>query len=195
VDSLASERFSIHDVTVDGMSAQTYAGNGVGFQISSGFTVNPPLNNLTISHVTMLTDPNHTLMMIGASRQNPVLPSNITFTNNLAVAGRYSVWSTGGTIGACAKSSQPLTTFNLCWSSYTVTNNAIIAYSSSQGQWPTDNLFAATSAAVGFTNFSNGSGGNYELIDSSHYKSLSMPNHTDLGADIATLNAEIAGVQ
>ena len=177
------------------MSARTYAGNGVGFQISSGFTVNPPLNNLTINHVTMLTDPNHTLMMIGASQQNPVLPSNITFTNNLAVAGQFSVWSTGGTIGACAKSSQPLTTFNQCWSSYTVTNNAIIAYPSSQGPWPTGNLFKATSATVGFTNFNNGAGGNYELLDSSSYKNRGIPDHTALGADIATLNAEIAGVQ
>ena len=100
VDSLASERLSIHDVTVNDMSAQTYTGNGVGFQISSAFTVNPPLNSLTINHVTMLTDPVHTLMIIGSSRQNPVLPFDITFTNNLAVAGQYSVWSTGGTIGA-----------------------------------------------------------------------------------------------
>lgn len=196
LDSLASERISIHDVTVDDMSASAYNGDGIGFQISSGSVENPPLNNVTINHVTMLTDTNKTLLLVGSDQRNPILPFNIVFTNNIAVAGTSSVWSTGGVeTGACAKSGQPLTTFNQCWSSYTVTNNAIIAYPSTQGPWPKGNFFAPTDAAVGFTDFSNGNGGDYQLLPASQYIHSGIPDRTALGADISTLNAAIAGVQ
>jgi len=179
---------------VDDMSASVYNGDGIGFQISSGLVENPPLNNLSINHVTMLSDPKKSLLVIGSNLHNPVRPSNIVFTNNIAVAGEYSVWSTGVPSTACAKSSQPSTTFNLCWSSYTVTDNAIIAYPG-QGPWPAGNLFPATTAAVGFTSFDEGDGGNYRLLASSPYRDVGVPDRTELGADITTLDAEIAGVQ
>jgi hypothetical protein len=141
--------------------------------------------------VTMLNDPKKNLLIIGSNLHNPARPSNIVFTNNIAVAGEYSVWSTGVPSTACAKSSQPSTTFNLCWSSYTVTDNAIIAYPG-QGPWPTGNLFPATTAAVGFTDYNEG---NYRLLPSSPYRDLGFPDRTELGADITTLDAEITGVQ
>jgi hypothetical protein len=194
VDSIASERISIHDVTVDDMSASAYNGSGIGFQISSGFVVNTPLNNLAINHVTMLTDPSKTLLVVGADERNPILPFNIVFTNNIAVAGKYSVWSTGGVYtGACAKSGQPLTTFNRCWSSYTATNNVIIAYPSSQGPWPEGNFFASSDNSVGFA--SQGSAPSYELLSSSPYDHMGLPDGTPLGADVTTLDSKIAGVR
>jgi hypothetical protein len=196
VDSLASERISIHDVTVDDMSASAYNGAGIAFQISSGFVVNRPLNNLTIDHVTMLTDAKKTLLLIGSDQRNPARPFNIVFTNNIAVAGAYSVWSTGGVYtGECATSSQPLVTFNQCWSSYTATNNAIIAYPSTQGPWPKGNFFPSSDSAVGFTNFSGGSAGNYQLLSSSPYDHMGLPSGTPLGADVTTLRAKVAGVR
>jgi hypothetical protein len=97
--------------------------------------------------------------------------------------------------GACAKSGQPLTTLNQCWSSYTVTNNAIIAYPSSQGPWPKGNFFPAKDAAVGFTDFKNANNGNYKLLSSSPYAQLGIPDQTALGADITVLNTNIEGVQ
>jgi hypothetical protein len=196
VDSLASERISIHDVTVEDMSASAYNGAGIGFQISSGFLVNPPLNNVTINHVTMLTDPSKMLLIVGADVRNRMLPFNIVFTNNIAVAGEFSVWSMGGVYkGACAKSGQPLATFNQCWSSYTVTNNAIIKYPSSQGPWPKGNFFPARDSAVGFTDFKNAKDGNYTLLSSSPYAQLAIPDQTALGADISMLSKSIEGVQ
>jgi hypothetical protein len=196
VDSLASERISIHDVTVDDMSASAYNGAGIAFQISSGFLVNRPLNNLTIDHMTMLTDAKKTLLIIGANRANPMLPFNIVFTNNIAVAGAYSVWSTGGEYtGTCAMSSQPLTTFNQCWSSYTVINNAIIAYPSSQGPWPKGNFFPSSYGAVGFANLAGGIISDYQLLLSSPYDHMSVPDGTALGTDVNTLLAETAGVR
>ena len=192
VDSLASEHISIHDVTVDDMSASTYNGDGIGFQISSGFMVNTPLNNVTINHVTMMTDPNKTLLVVGAEQSNPMLPFNIVFTNNIAVAGKYSVWSTGGIVGACAKSGQPLITFNQCWSSYTATDNVLIAYPSSQGPWPQGNFFASSDSAAGLT--STGTAGTYELLSSSPYEHMASDG-TPLGADVNTIAAKTAGVQ
>jgi len=190
VDSIANEHVSIHDVTVDDMNAVTYNGDGIAFQISSGLVANKPLNNVTINHVTMFTDPNKTLLLVGSNHTNPALPSNIVFTNNIAIAGQYSVWSTGGPItGPCAKSGQPLITFNQCWSSYTVTNNVIIAYPRGEGSWPTGNLFATSPEAVGFTNYNNGNGGDYQLSSFSPYFA---PNP---GADVSTINSNIAGVR
>ena len=196
VDSLASERISIHDVIVDDMSAAAYNGAGIAFQISSGFVANRPLNNVTIDHVTVFTDPKKSLFVVGADQRNPMRPFNIVFTNNIAVAGAYSVWSTGGEYtGTCATSSQPLTTFNRCWSSYTATNNAIIGYLNTQNPWPKGNFFAATGAAVGFMNFRNGNAGDYQLISSSPYGHMGSPNGTPLGADFNVLTAKIAGVR
>ena len=190
VDSIANEHVSIHDVTVDDMNAVTYNGDGIAFQISSGLVANKPLNNVTINHVTMFSDPNKTLLLVGSNHTNPALPSNIVFTNNIAIAGQYSVWSTGGPItGPCAKSGQPLITFNQCWSSYTVTNNVIIAYPRGEGSWPTGNLFATSPEAVGFTNYNNGNGGDYQLSSSSPYFAASP------GADVSTINSNIAGVR
>jgi hypothetical protein len=193
VDSLAMGRISIHDVIVDDMNAAVYNGSGIGFQIGSGFTINPPLNNLTISHVTTVTDPNRTFLMIGANLTNPVRPSNISLMNNIAIAGRYSVWSTGVAATACATSGQPTTTFNQCWASYLVNDNAVIAYPSGQGPWPAGNYIPGTAAAVGFTNFNNGSGGNYQLLSSSPYKNAGSDGR-DLGADVTTVNTATAGV-
>jgi hypothetical protein len=196
VDSLASERVSIHDVIVEDMSASAYNGSGIGFQISSGFVVNKPLNNVTINHVTMLTDPSKTLLVVGADNRNPMRPFDIVFTNNIAVAGGTPVWSMGGVyMGTCARTGQPLITFNQCWSSYSVTNNAIVAPPSSQGSWPNGNFFASGETALGFTNFTNGAAGNYQLISSSPYAQLGIPDRTALGADISTLSTSIQGVQ
>jgi hypothetical protein len=196
VDSLASERVSIHDVVVEDMSASMYSGTGFGFQISSGFVANTPLNNVTINHITMLNDPSKILLVIGADERNPKLPFDIVFTNNIANAGESSVWSTGGVYnGACAKSGHPLTTFNQCWNSYTATNNAIIAHPGNQGTWPKGNFFPAKVAAVGFKDFNSGDAGNYQLLSTSPFAELGIPGQTALGADISMLTTTIEGVQ
>ena len=196
LDSMAAERISIHDVTVDDMSAAAYNGAGITFMITSAFAVNKPLNNLTINHMTVLTDSNRLLLVVGSDSRNRELPSNIVFTNNVAVAGKYSVWSTGGQYnGACAKSGQPLVTFNRCWdSSYTFTNNVLIDYPSDQGPWPANNYLSSTATSVEFANFNNGRGGNYKLLPSSPYRDLGTDGK-DIGADIGAIETAITGVR
>ena len=58
-----------------------------------------------------------------------------------------------------------------------------------------ENFFASGETALGFTNFNKGIAGNYQLLPSSPYAQLGIPDQTSLGADVPTLSANIAGVQ
>ena len=60
--------------------------------------------------------------------------------------------------------------------------------------WPTNNMFPQTVNDVGFTNFNNANGGNYELQPNSAYKNKGTDGK-DLGADIVGLNAALANVE
>jgi hypothetical protein len=192
-DSLAAQRWSVHDDLLEDIDAAAYNGDGVVFQISSGFHKNMPLNNVSMNHVTVATKGGvKNLMIVGAAPENPRLPFNIVFTNNIVPGGRYSVWSTG--LGTCAKSGQPLTTFKNCWNPFTVTHNVIVDYPSSQGSWPSGNLFVKDFGAVGFVNFNPREEGDFRLRSDSRYKSKASDSK-DVGADMDAINAAIAGVR
>lgn len=192
-DSLAAQRWSIHDDLLEDLDPVVYNGDGIVFQISSGFKNNIPLNSVSVDHVTVATkSPVKSLMIVGAEPENPRLPFDITFTNNILPAGRYSVWSTG--VGTCPKSGQPSTTFQDCWSSFKVTNNVIIAYPGDQGPWPAGNFFAKDTQAVGFANFDPANGGDYHLAANSHHKGKATDGK-DVGANIDAINAAIDGVR
>ena len=179
-------------MVIDDLSASKYRGSGNLFQISSALTTRS-LNNVLINHVTGIADPNHGVLSIGGLAANP-LSSNITITNNMFLAGNYTVWSTG-MLGMCSTSGQPLTLFSACWNPYLVTTNAFIL-PSSQGNaaWPAGNQFPANVAAVQFTNYNNGNGGDYTLLPSSPYKNANSDGK-DLGADISTVMSYVADVQ
>jgi hypothetical protein len=55
-------------------------------------------------------------------------------------------------------------------------------------------MFPQTINDVGFTNYNNGDGGNYELLPNSPYKNKGTDG-MDLGADIVGLNAALANVE
>ena len=55
-------------------------------------------------------------------------------------------------------------------------------------------MFAKTLSDVGFTDFNNGNGGNYQLLPSSPYRNKGSDGK-DLGADIVGLNQELADVE
>jgi len=105
------------------------------------------------------------------------------------------VWSAAGT-GDCAHSDVPITSLAACFSSYTFAKNAIVASPSAfpPSKWPAGNYFPIDAAAVEFATFSDGSGGNYQLLTSSPFKNLGTDGK-DLGADINALNKAIAGVE
>jgi hypothetical protein len=190
MDSLAAQRWSIHDVLMEDLDADAYKGDGIVFQISSGFRKNVPLNNIAISHVTVKTRGivKHA-MIVGAAPENPRLPFAISFTDNIVPAGSYSVWSTGR--GTCPKSGQPAITFKNCWSSFNVTNNVIIDYPGNQGPWPSGNFMVKDIGAVDFGEVDRG-GSQLSALRQFNGKAS---DGKDVGADIDAIRAAINGVR
>jgi len=192
-DSLSAQRWSIHDDLLQDIDAAAYDGDGIVFQISSGFRRNTPLNQLSIDHLTVSTKGRiKSLLIVGAESENPRLPFEIRFTNNIVPAGRYSVWSTG--IGTCPKSGQPLTTFKSCWKPSAITNNVIIDYPREQGPWPAGNWLAKDRATVGFADVQGTESIDDRLSPNSSYKGKGSDGR-DPGADIGTIIEAIAGVR
>ena len=190
--ALAGTRWSIHDVVFDDLSTN-YTGVGVLFLILNAWPQNP-LNTVTINHVTGFPDPSTHMMELGNLAANPPM-YGFVFTNNLVITGRYPVWNTGGAT-SCAVKDVPITSINNCFTIYTFSNNALVATPAAfpPSKWPANNIFPPTVNDVGFTNFNNGNGGNYELQSSSPYKNVGTDGK-DLGADILGLNAALANVE
>jgi len=191
--ALAGTRWSIHDVVLDDLSSK-YVGGGSAFEILNGWPKNP-LNTVTISHVTAFPDPNSHLMIMG----NYVATApmyGLVFTNNLVMTGRFPVWNAGGGPTSCAFKDVPIISITRCFTTVTFSNNGLVAAPPAfpPSTWPANNMFPPTINDVGFTSFSNGNGGNYELLSSSPYKNKATDGK-DLGADIVGLNAALANVE
>lgn len=190
--ALAGARYSIHDLTVDDVSANKYNGGGGLVMFFNNWQTNV-LNNVTINHVTAFPDPGVHIMSVGDRPSYPKM-SSIVLTNNIFGTAKYPVWSA---ISApdCAGTNVPVQTFNNCFSGYAFNHNAMIAVPSvfPPATWPSGNFFPASVAAVQFANFNNGNGGNYQLLPSSPYKNAGSDGK-DLGANISAIQSAIAGV-
>jgi hypothetical protein len=190
--ALAGTRFSIHDVVLDDLNKK-YVGGGTAFEIMNAWPKNP-LNTVTVNHLTAFPDPSSHMMIMGNLSQNASM-YGLVFTNNLIVTGQYPVWNTEGST-SCAVEDVPITSISKCFTSNTFANNGLIAPPPSfpPSRWPSNNMFPQTINDVGFTNYNNGDGGNYELLPSSPYKNKGTDG-LDLGADIVGLNAALANVE
>ena len=192
--ALAGARFSIHDVVMDDLSKK-YVGGGNGFEIANSWPSNP-INTITINHVTVFPDPESHALTIGNTNGNPPM-YGLVYTNNLTLTGRYPVWNAFGQgKTGCASGDVPITSIQNCFTTYTFQINGLIASPSKfpPSKWPANNYFPATPADVQFVNYNNGNGGNYQLLPSSPYKNAGTDGK-DLGADIAGLQAALAGVE
>jgi hypothetical protein len=187
---LDGQRYSIHDITIDDIDGVKYDGPSQFAQVSESAGA-PLLQNVAINHITAF--PSSTMFLIGAF--SPQM-KNFLFTNSMVMATTYPIWSTGGGTTNCAYYDNPLTTFNACFSPYAFASNAVIGTPSAYppSLWPSGNFFPATPAAVQFVNYNGGNGGNYQLQPSSPYKGKGTDGK-DLGADVAAINAGIAGVE
>ena len=190
--ALAGTRWSIHDVVLDDLNPK-YMGGGTAFEIVNGWTKNP-LNTVTINHVTAFPYASGHMMIVGDALKKPPM-YGFVFTNNLVLTGEAPIWNADNR-DSCARHDVPLTTMNECFTSYTFTNNGLIASPSSfpPSSWPAKNMFPQTVSDVDFTSYQNGDGGNYELLPSSPYKKKGTDGK-DLGADIVGLNSELANVE
>jgi hypothetical protein len=191
--ALAGTRWSLHDLVLDDLSTN-YVGGGGAFEIMNAWPTNG-LNTVTINHVTAFPDPTSHMAVVGNQLTNQPM-YGIVFTNNIIVTGAHPIWSTGGGSGNCAYYDVPITTVSACFPSYIFKNNALIGTPSvfPPSTWPSGNFFPATTTAMNFASFDSANGGNYALLSTSPYKNKATDG-TDLGADIAGLNAALAGVE
>jgi hypothetical protein len=189
----AGTRFSIHDVVMDDIN-QKYVGGGRLFLMVNGWPANP-LNTITINHITGFPDSNGGILTLGNQSSNPQM-YGFVFTNSIVITGRYPVWNEGGGDASCAHADVPLTSIDKCFTSYTFNNNALIASPPHYppASWPSGSQFPPSPNNVGFVQYADGNGGNYELQSSSPYKGKGTDGK-DLGADIVGLNEALANVE
>ena len=188
---LDGERFSIHDITVDDVNPTAYNGQG-GYLLDVGDSAGAPtLQHVNINHITGFDVA--ALMTLGAATTNPSKISDFSLTNNIVDAGVAQIVSSGpwGGTNCATGQGSPLAMFNACFVNYNVTSNAIIG---GQGSWPSGNFFPSDPAAVQFTNYNNGNGGNYTLLPSSPYHNAGTDGK-DLGADTCTTAGATNGVR
>jgi hypothetical protein len=196
-------RFSVHDVTIDDVSATKYFGGaGVLFTIMNAFTVNP-LRSISIDHVTAFGDPLKSIMWVGNDLSNPDM-SNIHIDNNIFLAPKYPVWSSGGGPTNCAAGDVPLTTFDACFAPYSFAKDVLVG-AATPSQWPAGTLFAASPADVDFVNYANAVGGDYRLCRGAGVPAASCTRASpylnigtdgrDLGANVTAIATFISGVR
>ncbi|MBV9572926.1 MAG: hypothetical protein JOY93_02640, partial [Acidobacteriales bacterium] len=192
------QRWSVHDVIINDVHAAQYEGSGNLFQLESEFTTNI-WNSVTINHVSGVPDSQHGVFTVGARNSAP--PANITVTNNLFLAGEYTIWSIGSR-GVCSTSLEPLVLLNACWAQYSFTANAFVLPSEqAQASWPAGNIFPASLPATGFSGIvpSNATPTaaafqSFLLNEASPYKNAGTDGK-DLGADVNSVLSYTAGVE
>jgi len=191
--ALAGTRWSMHDVVLDDIS-QSYVGSGALFEVQNGWPKDP-VNTISVNHITGFPDPSSHVLSMGNQQANQQM-FGFTFTNNIVTTGRYPVWSTGGGNTSCAYQGTPAQKIASCFATYKFTNNALLAYPPAfpPSSWPAGNLFSQTVNDARFSRFSEDGGGDYALQGNSPYKNAGTDGK-DLGADIAGLNAALAGVE
>jgi len=189
----AGARWSIHDVVFDDLSPK-YVGAGTAFEIINNWPHNP-VNNVAINHVTAFPYAQAHIMVVGNVEANPEMYA-LAVRNSLLITGRYPVWNAGWGPRSCAYHDVPVTSISKCFKNSSFANNVLITSPPEfpPDMWPADNLFADTIDEVGFTDYNNGDGGNYELLPGSPYQKKGTDGK-DLGADVEGLNQALANVE
>ncbi|MGA3093457.1 MAG: hypothetical protein ABSD75_33105, partial [Terriglobales bacterium] len=189
----AGTRFSVHDVVLDDIS-RSYTGLGWLFFVANSWPTNP-VNTITINHVTGFPDAGSGFLLTGNQSPNPNM-YGFVLTNSIVTSGQSPVWSMGGGRTSCAFGDVPVTTLNQCFGKYTFEANALVAPPAHYPppSWPKGAMFPPSPNNVGFVEYNNGNGGNYELQPTSPYKNAGTDGK-DLGADIVGLNQLLANVE
>jgi hypothetical protein len=153
------------------------------------------VNTITINHVTGFPDAGSGFLLTGNQSPNPNM-YGFVLTNSIVTSGQSPVWSMGGGRTSCAFGDVPVTTLNQCFGKYTFEANALVAPPAHYPppSWPKGAMFPPSPNNVGFVEYNNGNGGNYELQPTSPYKNAGTDGK-DLGADIVGLNQLLANVE
>jgi hypothetical protein len=189
-------RYSIHDLFADDLHDQDYKGGGPFLILVS---TGPPVHDIQIDHVTAFVKS----VLLSVLNDGPKLP-NFTLTNSVFSVGdrRPPVASAGGGPESCASKSQALgaeAVLQACFDPYKFDKNLII---SGRGSFPKGNIVVGSPEAAGIRDLKNGVSKDPRLC---HAKGPGCPKLSpgagaagdgrDLGADIDSVEAAIAGVE
>jgi len=192
------ENISVHDDLFDDVSAAKYKGAGGVL----GLSANPQMfwRDVTLNHLTSASE-NQILLVTGSI--NPTPMTNVSLTNSILVVGKYQIAGTGaGAKQNCAYYlGVPRKFFDACWINYVVSDNIIVGGSNT---WPPDQSLP-TLSQVGFVNYNDGNGGDYQLcagVDipastcpvASPYLTSATTDGRAVGADLVGLGQALAGV-
>jgi len=194
--------WSIHDVVADNILYSTCFGCSSS-NVTMGIIEVPSVTNaqhlhdVTVNHVTVVNasaaaNPNAFLGLSGAKIATGNQISNVTYTNNLSVAGAHGTFNQigGGDSTNCAFSQTGGTNMlNACWSPQTFGGNCFI--NNGTVSWPGTNVTSISSFTAAFLNYNNGNMGNYVLsVNACKGQGL---DGLDPGANIAQVASVIAG--
>jgi hypothetical protein len=172
----SSQFISIHDDLFDDINRVEWDTGASSWMFYLGACARcQPVHDVTMSHLTVIST-NQAFLFLGFKTNNPL--KNLTYTDNIQQNGLYG-------LDGCGTS---LVTMNTCASGVNFTGNVIVGGNSTN--YPGRNEFPPTWNSLKFVNFSNGSGGNYQVRAGSPFMRRTPP----AGADITTLNAMTAGV-
>lgn len=192
-DSGGARGWSIHDILLDDIQGENYGGTGQMVSLSSDFSVNPPLSDVFLDHLTYVSAPTDDFMFVmGSNSLNPATRMGpFTFTNSIIEASDGpNIWGIGGP-ETCVVDWNPLATFDACFTQSTVTNNIIVGWPAKYGNvsprptppWPAGN-FAPPNYSTVFVRPAP-YGGDYHTL----------PRYAGIGADVDTLNTYLKRVE
>ena len=184
-------RYSIHDVVVDDIRPDLFAGFGAFAQISTApGSSAPPLHDVAIDHITAF--PARAIFIIGGPLGARM--SGLSITNSIFLIGTKAIATTGGgkdkNCSAMSDLKPPDAVFHDCFSTYHLRDNVIV---DGGGGWPKDNRTPKHVDEVAFASFAGGSGGNYRLLPSSKFKHAAA-DEKDVGADLDSIEEATKGV-
>jgi hypothetical protein len=200
--------YSIHDLIFDGMQypecfecARTTVEIGSGYSLASP----PPnaLNSVVLNHITFVTTNTPKLSWLelsGPPAGNPTgTPqiSNIQLTNWIVATGPNGIYPNGGGAANCSVDDKTYAAMiAACWTgASSFAGNVIVTQAESKASsWPSGNMLASDWNSIGFVNFKNGEGGDYQLRDSSPYKGAATDG-TDPGANVDAVRSIVSFVK
>ncbi len=151
--SADGERYSIHDLLVDDIDGEKYAGTGVFLLIMS---VAPPLKSVHIDHVTAFPE----RAILSVLNRGPKI-EDFAISNSIFSPGNRQIMAAGGGPDNCAQArDNPDEILKNCFSASAFTNNLIIG---SSGNWPHGNTFVKNTRDAGLRESNAGRNGDYRL--------------------------------
>lgn len=192
--SAAGERYSIHDVLIDGVHSKEYQAFGLFALIMS---IQPPLRDVQIEHVTSSPVPRFILSILAT---NPEKMSKFTFANNILSSDQNAeIGSAGGGTQNCAVQPErkgPQGVFNDCFEHSTFTHNLIVG----GANWPAGNIMVKDYGAAGIR-INHAGKGNYSLCrqKDEECKKPSVAigaasDGKDIGADVDAIEKRLEAV-